>query len=368
MWTFTYCPIAPPWRIDWDLILDTFPAIRALSDCPQDDVFTHTKLVCEALVNNPDWQNRSPVTRSIVFAAALFHDIAKASTTEIDEDGLIHARGHGRKSGAMVRPILQDLNTPFTLREQIISIVELSSLPLWFWERENPQRSVIFASQMVNCNLLALMATAEVGGGGRSYHDPQQQLDRIELFSDFCRELDCFDRPFPFPSALSRFIYFSKENGDPYYHAYDDTEFEVILTCGIPGTGKDYWIAHHHPDRAVISLDDIRAELKISPTADQGSVMQRAKDLARQYLQAKVPFIWNATNIIRSNRSGLIRSFASYRASVKIIYLEVPYPRVIAQNRSRDRQVPIDVIDRFRRRMEIPHITEAPTVEWLVDY
>jgi putative nucleotidyltransferase with HDIG domain len=371
-WNFSHCPIAAPWQIDWAAILNDYPQIQVLANCPQDpeyhaegNVLIHTQMVCESLVNNERWQQLSPTDRSIVFTAALFHDIAKSSTTAIGEDGRLHARGHGRKGGGMVREILQELCTPFTIREAIVAIVELGSLPLWFWDRDRPQKSVIFASQIVRCDLLALMAESDIRG--RICHDSQRLLDSVELFRDFSQEQGCFDRAFEFPSHHSRFIYFSKDRGDPDYHAYDDTQFDVILTCGIPGAGKNHWIEHNYPERAVISLDDIRAQLGILPTEEQGPVIQRAKDLAKGYLQTKTPFIWNATNLVRSNRSGLIRSFCDYGARVQIIYVEVPFKQVIAQNKARDRVVPLSIIERFRRRLEIPNLTEAHRVMWQVD-
>ena len=53
----------------------------------------------------------------------------------------------------------------------------------------------------------------------------------------------------------------------------------------------------------MISLDDIRALLHISPKEDQGSVVQAARELAKAYLRKKVPFVWNATDLT-SMRTG----------------------------------------------------------------
>jgi putative nucleotidyltransferase with HDIG domain len=370
-WTFQYCPQAPNWQIDWNLILTEFSDIKALANCQQDpiyhaegDVLTHTQMVCEALVKNPAWRQLSVTERSLVFAAALFHDIAKPSTTEIGEDGRLHARGHGKKGANMVREIFQDLNTPFFIREAIVSIVEMGSLPLWFWDRDNPQKSVIKASQIVRCDWLAMMAEADVRG--RICHDGDRLLDSIDLFGDFCREWGCYDKPFEFASAHSRFIYFQKEAGDPFYQAYDDREFDVFLTCALSGTGKDYWISQNKPDLPMVSLDELRAKLGIDPTDEQSAVIQAAKTAAKSLLQAKTSFVWNATNISRTTRRGLIESFANYGARATIVYLEIPYSRTIFQNNHRDRQVPRSVIDRFRRRLDMPNLTECHTIDWQI--
>jgi predicted kinase len=372
-WIFPLCPPAPPWRIPWPELLASFPDLRALENCPQDpeyhaegNVLIHTQMVCAALVSNPAWQQLPARERSILFTAALFHDIAKPSTTQIGEDGRWHARGHGKKGGGMVRALLTELNVPFGVREAIVNIVTMGSLPLWFWDKSDPQRSILFASQVSRCEWLALMADADLKG--RICQDGQKFADSIALFEEFCREQGCWDRPFAFASDHSRYIYFHKESADPFYEAYDTTKFEVILTCAIPGTGKDYWIQQHHPDLPVVSLDNLRTALGVGPTGDQSGVVRAAHALARSYLQQQTPFIWNATNVMGSQRRSLVELFADYGARVRIVYLEVAPERVDRQNRDRERVVPAGVIDRFRRRMEIPNLTEAHRLDWIVDY
>ncbi len=43
----------------------------------------------------------------------------------------------------------------------------------------------------------------------------------------------------------------------------------------------------------MISLDDIRRELRISPTANQAGVVREAKQRAKELLSKKVSFVWN---------------------------------------------------------------------------
>ena len=370
-WTFPDCPLSGDLQIDWEGIRSRFPCLIQLADCQQNPVYhaegnvwIHTQLVCEALVSLPEWQAMDATDRSILFAAALFHDLAKPESTQIDGEGKITAKGHGALGARMVRRILQDLHTPFAIREAIVAIVEYGSLPLWFWDKDRPLKSIIRASQIVRCDCLALMAEADVKG--RICADRERLLETIEFFREFCCEHDCFDRPYRFASAHSRFLYFQKEDGDPTYIAYDDTRLEVILMCGLPGTGKDYWIEHHHPDLPMVSLDKLREEMGISPTDTQGAIVQAGKDLAKGYLKTATPFVWNATNIVKPIRSGLIRLFASYQARIRIVYLEVPIERVLQQNRNRSRFVPPAVIHRFRDRLEMPNITECHHLDFVV--
>ena len=371
LWTFPCCPTMPERHIDWTAILARFPCLLPLSNCKQNpiyhaegNVWIHTQLVCEALISLPAWRAMNVRDRSILFAAALFRNLAKPLAIQVADDRNITAKEHVNLKARMVRQILQDLQTPFAIREAIVAIVRYESLPLWFWDKPQPLRSIIKASQLIRCDWLALMAEADVKG--RICADRDKLLETIEFFRDFCQEHDCLDRSYPFASDHSRFIYFQNDTDRPY-EAYDSTRLDVIMMCGLPGTGKDYWIEQNCPDLPMISLDKIRRTMEILPTDEQGEVIQAAKKIAKGHLLTQTPFIWNATNIVKPIRSGLISLFAYYDAQIRIVYLEVPIDRVLRQNRDRKAQVPTAVIHRYRDRLEIPDITECHQIDYFVD-
>ncbi len=372
-WTFPFCPTTPDWSLDWESIQNHFDWIGNLKGCPQDpiyhaegDVLTHTRMVCEALVSSQAWRQLPTVERSILFAAALLHDVAKPNCTSVDEDGRVSSKGHVRQGARVARQILWRLNppVPFEERERVAALVQHGGLPIWFMEKPNPQRSVIRASQIIRCELLAQLAEADVRG--RHCYDQQELLDRIELFREFCQENDCLHSPRQFPSAHSQFVYFRKEDGNPDYLAFDDTQFEVVLMSGLPGVGKDYWITKHLPGWPVISLDALRKQMKVSPSDDQGIVINQAKAIAREYMRTGRSFVWNATNTTRSMRSLLINFFAGYQARIRIVYLEVPFEETLRRNRSRTEMVPEAVIHKLAWKLEVPDPTEAHEVQWSV--
>ena len=138
-----------------------------------------------------------------------------------------------------------------------------------------------------------------------------------------------------------------------------------LPVLGLPGAGKDHWRAANLPGTAVVSLDAIRHDMEIDPADDQGEVVARAKSIARDHLRAGRPFVWNATNITRPMRRKLIDLFRTYRARVRIVYVEVPYREVVRRNRGRPSPVPVSVIDRLVTRMEVPDLTEAHDVDWV---
>ena len=139
------------------------------------------------------------------------------------------------------------------------------------------------------------------------------------------------------------------------------------MMSGMPGAGKDTWVAEHAAGRPVVSLDALRREMKVSPTENQGPVVSRAREAAREHLRKRRDFVWNATNISRQLRELSVNLFAAYNARVRIVYVEAPEGRLYEQNRERDDAVPAEVIRKLTARWEVPDLTEAHRVEWVAD-
>ncbi len=387
-WVFPHCPTPPTWRLDWEGILASFSAVRRLAGCPQDpvyhgegDVLAHTELVCRALIASERWRALPPHERSIVFSATLLHDVAKPACTAVEPDGHISARGHARRGAQRARLLLwrgdgwegdRGLETPavpFEAREAAVALVRHHGLPLYLLDEPGPRRAVIRVSQTARCDHLAMLAEADVRG--RVCADADDLLARVDLFRDYCREHGCLDRPYAFPSGLSRFAYFHKGQGqeaDPTYDPYDDTRCEVVLMAGLPGAGKDSWLRTYLPGWPVVSLDALRHDLDVGPRDDQGTVVAAAREQARVYLREGRSFAWNATNLTRQLRARLVDRFVDYHARVRIVYVEAPLEEVLRRNRARAgrAQVPEAVIHRFAAHLDVPDLTESHAVEWII--
>jgi predicted kinase len=116
----------------------------------------------------------------------------------------------------------------------------------------------------------------------------------------------------------------------------------------------------------MISLDELRREMRIAPAENQGPVVARGRERTHEYLRRKQSFIWNATKISRQLREHCISLCAAYNARVHIIYVETGAEALAEQNRSRERVVPPEVINRLLARWEPPDLTEAHQVEMIV--
>jgi predicted kinase len=368
---FSYCPEAPEWTVDWSAIDEAFPWIQRMRGCPQDplyhaegDVWIHTRMVCEALAALPIWRALPDEERRLLFASALLHDVGKPDCTRTESDGRITSRGHSRRGAIIARNVLWHAALPFTIREQICALIRFHQVPYYLIERADPLRSVAEISQTARCDLLTILAEADVRG--RICAEQQRLLDNVALFAELCREHDCLTGRYAFPSEHSRFLYFREERRHPCQPAHADHRAEVVMMSGLPGAGKDRWIRSHLPDMPVIALDALRDELDISPADNQGTVVNRGREMAREHLRKGRSFVWNATNVSRQLRGGLIDLFAAYDARVRIVYVETTAVLHGEQNRHRPSPVPEVVIERLRDRWDVPDITESHQVDYAV--
>lgn len=361
-------PEAPNYCVDWSALDAEYDWIRAMRDVPQDpvyhaegDVWIHTRMVCEALTQMPRWQSLGEKDRQATFLAALLHDVSKPACTRKEGDR-ITSRGHSGRGELESRRILWRLGAPVSLREQVARLVRVHQVPYFAIDNENPRLTAIRMSQVARCDLLATLCEADIRG--RVCEDQSRLLDQVELFRELCRETGCYEKPYRFASAHSRFLFFRTKGRNPDYDAHDDTTFSVTLMSGLPGAGKDHWLSHHEPNLPVVSLDDIRRDLGVRPEGSQGKVIQAAKELAREHLRAEMPFAWNATNLSRKIRTPLIALMSDYRARVRLVHVDATPSAIRERNERRDRAVPANVIERLLQRWEVPDVTEAHEVIW----
>lgn len=375
-------PGPPDWAIPWAAVEGSclgafFPQ---LAQTPQDpayhgegDVLTHTKLVCEALAGLEQFRRLDESQRQAVFLAALLHDVGKIPRTRL-EGGRWTSPRHAAAGAAMARELLW-LDCGWcgdprrqALRETVCALIRYHSLPPHaVYEEDGPRRLLRAAAggellPDFNVELLCLLAKADALG--RICGDQAELVEAVDLCGALAEEQGCLAGPRTFPSRHAAFSYFSGRVNQPGYELYDDTWGEVILMCGLPGTGKDTWIASHHPELPVVSLDAVRAELGVSPMGPQKRVADESRSRAKAFLRQKLPFIWNATSITADLRRGLVELFTSYRASVRIVYLETEWQEQLRRNAGRAAVVPESTILRMLDKLTPPERFEAHRVEW----
>lgn len=337
------------------------------------DVWTHTKMVCETLIQLEAYRALERRKQQILFLTALFHDVGKIVCTRM-EDGQWVSPKHTVVGAKMVREFLwkeyglcgtKELQQ---FRETICQLIRYHSVPAHAFEQERGDlRLLKIASNgklLPDFSIELLHLFVEADMKGRIAIDHEKSLELNDLCEVMAEDKNCLKGAATFPDAYSEFACLSGRNVLPGQSLFDDTWGEVVLMSGLPGTGKDTWLEKHLPNCPVVSLDQLRKQMRVSPTGKQGAVIQAAKEQAKEYLRKQQPFVWNATNLTPDIRGQLIEMFVNYHASVRIVYLETDWETQFQRNANRKDEVPENVIEKMLSNLVPPESYEAHCVEW----
>lgn len=345
------------------------PWARAMAACAQDagwhaegDVWTHTRMVAAELERLDGWADLAAAEQLKLAFTALFHDAGKPATTVLDtETGRTRSPKHAQVGERIARRVLRQLSSPLAFREEVAALVRYHGRPPYLLEKSDPAREVITLSWAVDHRLLYQFALADTRG--RRTAEMNRPEDTLHLWKLAAEEAGCWDRPYPFANDHARFLFFRDALSSLHYEPREDYRCTVTLMSGLPGAGKDTWLAANRPDLPVVSLDDIRGELDVDATDDQGAVVQAAKERCREHLRAGRDFAFNATNTVRTTRRRWVDLFADYGARVEVVYLEPPAEVLFRQNAGRRAGVPRRVIEHLLERLEPPTRSEGHAVE-----
>jgi predicted kinase len=284
---------------------------------------------------------------------ALFHDSGKPQVSHVDlESGRIRSPKHAIVGEHLSRKVLREIGCPLRLREQICRMVRYHGRPAFLLERPEPSHEVVGLSWLVSNRLLYHFALADTRG--RNASDTNRPEENLEFWKVAAEEQQCFDGPYAFANPHARFQFYRQRPPNLHYVPHEEYRCTVTMLSGLPGSGKNHWLAAHRPELPVISLDDLRDEMELDATDNQGAVIQAARERCRELLRARTDFAFNATNILQQTRQRWIDLFADYQARIEIVYVEPPWPLLLEQNRQRSRSVPEQVIRTLAAKCEPP--------------
>lgn len=376
-------PGAPSDEIVWNeadkfFVSTCFSGMRMTRQDPmyhgEGDVYTHTQLVCRELAGDPAFHTLDARRKTELFLAAMLHDIGKVRTTRLEGGNWVSPH-HASAGSQIVREFLWRncglCGKPelISFRETVCALIRHHMLPVHLMDQEDAERKVREVAAIgelapdFSWELLCMLAEADVRG--RVAEDIDEGLAQVELARLTAEDTGCLYEPYRFADDFTKRAYLSGRKVQPDQVLYDDSWGEVIMLSGLPGTGKDTWLREKYPEFPVVSMDDIRARLRIKPTDSQGKVAQLAQERAREHLRKKRPFIWNATNLTKDTRQKLIGFFEQYGAKVRIKYLETNWNTRIVRNQGRHDAVPEAAVDRMLGKTVLPMPDEAQAVEWL---
>jgi predicted kinase len=134
----------------------------------------------------------------------------------------------------------------------------------------------------------------------------------------------------------------------------------VVLTIGLPGSGKTTWFKR----RGVtpLSSDMLRSILfdDITEQRYQGLVFSTLRSLLRARLIAKMP--WNyvdATNLSPHERRQWIKMAKSFGYDVQAVFFDVPFEVCMERNNRRERNVSEESMRKMAERLRPPSFREG---------
>ena len=143
-------------------------------------------------------------------------------------------------------------------------------------------------------------------------------------------------------------------------HAKKQPRGTVVLTIGLPGSGKTSWFRR----RAItpLSSDLLRMMLfdDITEQRYQDLVFSTLRYLLRARMIARMP--WNyvdATNLSPRERRGWIKMAQEFGYEVHAVFFDVPIEVCTERNTRRGRMVPDDVMQRMAGKLRPPTFEEG---------
>ncbi len=367
-------------KIEYASFLDVFPSLELLKPTPQDpyyhaegDVWTHTKMVCDSLVEQNDYWQSGQDEQFIMFYSALLHDIAKPACTKYEEDK-ITSKGHSKRGAIDVRIDLWKKETPFHLRESIANIINCHQVPFFAFNQKSKDNQAIRTPEFLAHQLSwqmpihLLINVAKADMLGRTFIGKQQSMDEINLFQELCLEENCLYNPKKFFNDNTRMKYFSSQGAiSPDYEFYAENGSKVIVLCGLPASGKNTWIEKNNLDIPIISFDDAKEKYGLKENDNIGFAIHETIDEAKKLLREKKPFIWNSTNINPQMRKKTLDLLYSYNATVEIVYLETDEKTLKLRNTKRNTSLTNKRIDEMLFKWDVPTPIESHTIKYDIE-
>jgi predicted kinase len=138
------------------------------------------------------------------------------------------------------------------------------------------------------------------------------------------------------------------------------TKGAVVLSIGLPGSGKSTWFKRHNI--LPLSSDMVRILLfdDVTEQRYQDLVFSTLRSMLRARLLAKRP--WNyvdATNLSPHERRSWVKLARDFGYEAHAVFFDVPAEVCMERNKRRDRNVPEEVMRRMANKLRPPKFEEG---------
>lgn len=126
----------------------------------------------------------------------------------------------------------------------------------------------------------------------------------------------------------------------------------LLLTVGIPGSGKSTWIKKHSKGFEIVSPDEIRKRLTgdISDQSQNGLVFKIARDNITKRLNDGKNVIFDATNVDTATRKKFVKELPKAQLQAKLFDIEPKEAKARIKKRKEGSEVPDDIVDTMHKQ------------------
>lgn len=165
---------------------------------------------------------------------------------------------------------------------------------------------------------------------------------------------------------------------------FDVSHCDIILMCGIPGSGKDYIASQRFPDAKIVSWDNIRVDIykkyldeyNVISRDTERELYQEAYDYCNKhkinlnnYLRQEVEsalksgynqVIVSNTNLTRKRRRSTINLLSKLADKIGAMYVVTDYNTALRRNTERkSKQIPENVICKMSLNQQMPTLFDG---------
>lgn len=132
------------------------------------------------------------------------------------------------------------------------------------------------------------------------------------------------------------------------------------MLVGLPASGKSTYAIKNEGNAIWLSSDNLREEIHgdVNNQADPAMIFQEMAKRTKEALKEGVSVIYDATNISRKKRKGLLQQLPK-GVHKKVVYMTTPHDVALTFNMKRGRTVPHGVIKKMYKNLQIPIYSEG---------
>lgn len=359
---------------DMTALEKSFPFAPRMRETDQDslyhaegNVWTHTRMVMDEVVRggSPD---------DVMRLTALLHDCAKPETTvrewcDTENRERIRQPNHARKGADKAWRLMIDSGIPVLTARKVCDLIAWHQRPSHVLEQHREREDIdsrIGSWSVTGHGWEDLLNFCRYDNRGRISPGTEDAIAGLDLLQEeieslserLGKDLMRGDRFSP----ETRFRFGETWRTSPFFDHETPDGARLIITCGLPGSGKSTW-ASRQEDATVVSMDRIRVRTGRTRRTekDEGRVLQEAFSELREALSKKSgTVIWDGTCLDQRARSIVSRIGRNYGAAVTIASFDVPAEVAWDRNMSRgEERIPMAWFGAAAERREYPAPHEA---------